>query len=178
MSLTISNRFTVKFAICVKYDHKEPCSRKKFQTACYSYRITADKTNRGYRRTHGMAPFLDVVDRIKLSILRRLRAKTLRRPFDMKALWEDYGIDDVKERMLYDDDAAELVYEGFLRVASHVIVEGERGIEIDVFDEEPTGREIDLRLLYLHTLSSPQRSFPQQRPLYYGKYIGYRVWDV
>ena len=96
----------------------------------------------------------------------------------MKALWEDYGIDDVKERMLYDDDAAELVYEGFLRVASHVIVEGERGIEIDVFDEEPTGREIDLRLLYLHTLSSPQRSFPQQRPLYYGKYIGYRVWDV
>ena len=124
MSLTISNRFTVKFAICVKYDHKEPCSRKKFQTACYSYRITADKTNRGYRRTHGMTPFLDVVDRIKLSILRRLRAKTLRRPFDMKALWEDYGIDDVKERMLYDAAVAELVYEGFLRVASHVIVEG------------------------------------------------------
>ncbi len=130
MSLTISNRFTVKFAICVKYDHKEPCSRKKFQTACYSYRITADKTNRGYRRTHGMTPFLDVVDQIKLSILRRLRAKTLRRTFDMKALWEDYGIDDVKERMLYDAAVAELVYEGFLRVASCIVVEGERGIEI------------------------------------------------
>ena len=125
-----------------------------------------------------MAPFLDVVDRIKLSILRRLRAKTLRRTFDMKALWEDYGIDDVKERMLYDAAVAELVYEGFLRVASCIVVEGERGIEIAVFDDEPTGREIDLRLLYLHTLSSSKRKFQQQRPLYYGKYIGYRIWDV
>lgn len=144
------------------------CSRERFRIASYGLGFTSEDKGR-VRRSHGLRPFLDAIDQLKLSILERIEAKVIPTPFDMTSLWKACQIDNVSEKLMYDAAVSELVYEGLLKTAEFMAFENNQGLYIDIYDEEPTGKAINKRLLYLDSLNSERRKFAKQMaPLYCG----------
>lgn len=149
------------------------CSREHFRVVLYGLGFTMEGRGK-YYRTHGARPFLDVVDKIKIGILEKIEKKEIREGFDLPSLWKKFNVQDswVGERMLFDAAVSELLYEGFLRTFDFIKGVNSQVLHFDGYAEEPSSRSVDKRLVYLHTLNSERKKFPQQKPILYGKYIG------
>ena len=149
--------------------------REQLRVACYCFGFTTERCeeNEPAWRTHGLRPFLDVVDLVKIHIIESLKSLSNQRLFTVDEIWDAFEIKegDTKERMLYDAALAELVYEGFLR-AEKKEVDEEDYETIEQYVKSEDFDSIDTRFLYLHTLNSAAKKFPQIKPMRYGKYIG------
>lgn len=149
--------------------------REQFRVACYCFGFTTERceVNEPAWRTHGLRPFLDVVDLVKIHIIESLKTLSNQRLFTVDEIWDAFEIKewDFKERMLYDAALAELVYEGFLRSEKKYVV-NDSYETIECYFKSEDFDSIDTRFLYLHTLNSAAKKFPQIKPMRYGKYIG------
>lgn len=157
--------------------------RQHYYRACCLFLISSwkdYKENEVYKKTHGLRPFLDVIDQAKIRVLEAMEKGMWRPVFEVQEVWEAFRCgNNVGEKIIYDSALAELVYEGFLRTKSTEYGVNDKGYKnwLECYAAANGTRDVKLSRLYLHTLNSCNRRFTEYRPVHYAEYRGQDVWD-